>query len=78
MLLPLNDHEVLQELDRRMAGYGNGARLARELHVEPAHLRSMKSGSKRVSQQAAAGLGFELRWVRTSAGKGDGGNDGKQ
>ena len=61
---PVNDDEVLETLDRRMAGYGNGERTARELGVESAHLRAMKSGSQAVSLKVAAGLGFELRWVR--------------
>ena len=61
---PVNDDEVLETLDRRMAGYGNGERAARELGVESAHLRAMKSGSQAVSLKVAAGLGFELRWVR--------------
>ena len=61
---PINDSEVLAELDRRTQGYGSGERLARELGVESAHLRAMKSGAESVSKKVAAGLGFELRWIR--------------
>ena len=35
---PVNDEEILLDLDRRSRGYGNGARLARAWGVEPAHL----------------------------------------
>ena len=69
-LHPSNPDLPLRELDRRMRGYGNGARLARELGVEAAHLRAMKSGSQAISQRVARGLGFELRWVRVGEGKG--------
>ena len=61
---PVNDSEVLLELDRHMAGRGNGERTARELGVDSAHLRSMRSGNQAISLKVAAGLGFELRWVR--------------
>jgi len=63
-LCPSNDDEVLQELDRRCAGRGNGMRVAAELGVEPRRLREVKSGNRRVNQKVAEGLGFELRWVR--------------
>jgi hypothetical protein len=65
---PVNDDEVLRELDRRMAGHGNGERTARELGVESAHLRSMRSGNQVISPKVAAGLGYQLRWVK-KAGK---------
>lgn len=70
-LRPVNSEIVLRELDRRMSGFGNGAALARALDVESSHLRSMRSGSKGVTQKVARGLGFELRWVRAeiAAGK---------
>ncbi len=61
---PVNDDEVLQALDRRMAGHGNGERTARDLGVESSHLRSMRSGSQAISLKVGRGLGFELRWVR--------------
>jgi hypothetical protein len=61
---PVNDEEVLHELDRRMAGHGNGERAARELGVEPRHLREMKSGGRSISQKVAAGLGYQLLWVK--------------
>ena len=62
---PVNDDEVLAALDRRMSGHGNGERTARELGVESAHLRAMRSGNQAISTKVAAGLGFELRWIRT-------------
>jgi len=69
-LRPVNPDLVLQELDRRMLGYGNGARLARRLGVEAGRLRAIKSGTEPINQKVAAGLGFELRWVRRAeAGK---------
>jgi hypothetical protein len=68
-LRPANPELILAELDRRMAGHGNGAVLARELGVDAAHLRAMKSGSQAVSPRVAAGLGFELRWVRVEQRK---------
>ena len=40
---PVNDEEILLDLDRRSRGYGNGARLARAWGVEPAHLSDIKS-----------------------------------
>ena len=61
---PLNDDEVLKALDRKMAGRGNGERAARDLGVDSAHLREMKSGRRRVSLKVARGLGYELRWVK--------------
>jgi hypothetical protein len=64
MMRPVNDEEVLHELDRRMAGHGNGERAARELGVEPRRLREMKSGGRAISLKVGRGLGFELRWVR--------------
>ena len=60
---PVNDEEVLRELDRRTAAWGAGAQLARELGMLSTHLREMKSGRRPPSQKVAAGLGFELRWV---------------
>jgi hypothetical protein len=38
--------------------------LAKELGMEPAHLREMKSGRRPPNQKVAAALGWELRWVR--------------
>lgn len=61
---PVNDDEVIQALDRRMAGHGNGERVARELGVDSAHLRSMRSGNQAISLKVGHGLGFELRWVK--------------
>lgn len=61
---PVNDDEILIELDRRTKGRGNGERTARELGVESSHLREIKSGRRPPTQQVAAGLGFELRWVK--------------
>ena len=61
---PVNDEEILLDLDRRSRGYGNGARLARAWGVEPAHLSDIKSGYRHPNQKIAAGLGWELRWVR--------------
>jgi hypothetical protein len=63
-LRPENDEEVLQALDRRMNGHGNGERTAREMDIDVRYLRAMKSGERRVSKQVAGLLGFELRWVR--------------
>ena len=62
---PVNDSEVLLELDRHMAGRGNGERTARELGVDSAHLRSMRSGNQAISLKVANKLGYQLRWVRT-------------
>ena len=64
-LHPVNPEIVLRELDKRMTGHGNGERAARELGVDSAHLRAMKSGYQAISAKVAAGLGFELRWIRT-------------
>jgi hypothetical protein len=61
---PVNDSEVLADLNRRTQGYGSGTRLARKLGVDARHLHTIKSGSQPVSQKVATGLGFELRWVR--------------
>lgn len=72
---PVNDDELLIELDRRSQGYGAGVRTARELGIEPTYLNDMKSGIRKPNSKVAAGLGFELRWVRlkpsstASAGK---------
>ena len=62
---PINDDEVIRELDKRMQGHGNGERAARELGVESAHLRSMRSGNQAISVKVASGLGYQLRWVKT-------------
>ena len=61
---PVNDAEVLHDLDRCTRNWGTGARLAKELGIESAHLREMKSGRRPPNQKVAAGLGWELRWVR--------------
>jgi|ERR1035437_4786093 hypothetical protein len=70
-LHPINPDLVLQELDRRMSGWGNGEKLARVLEMDARHLRSIRSGSEKVTQKVAAGLGFELRWVKVKVGKGE-------
>jgi hypothetical protein len=67
---PVNDHEVLAALDRRMAGHGNGERAARELGVDSAHLRSMRSGNQTISVKVAAGLGYQLLWVKKGKANG--------
>ena len=61
---PMNDEEVLCELDHVMAGYGNGARLARRIGVESAYLRGIKSCRRPVSLRVATWMGYELRWTR--------------
>ena len=61
---PVNDADILAEIDRRTQGRGSGERLARELGIESAHLREMKSGRRPPSRKAARGLGWDLRWVR--------------
>ena len=61
---PVNDHEILAELDRRCLGYGNGVQTARELGIEPSHLREMKSGRRKPSAKVADGLGYELCWIK--------------
>lgn len=61
---PINDVEILAEIDRRSHGHGNGERLARQLGVESSHLREMKSGRRPPSRKVAEGLGYELRWVK--------------
>ena len=61
---PVNDEDVLRDLDREMAGYGNGAKLADRIGVKPAHLREMKSGARLITMKVATWLGYELRWVR--------------
>lgn len=70
---PVNDNDVLADLDRHTAEYGNGARLAKSLGMEPAHLREMKSGRRSPNTKVAAGLGWELRWVRPAGAFVDGG-----
>jgi hypothetical protein len=67
-LRPVNDDELLGELDRLTYGWGNGARLAALLKVQPAHLRAMKSGAEPVSMKVAAGLGYQLHWVKVRKG----------
>jgi hypothetical protein len=61
---PVNDELVLRELDRRMAGRGNGVQTAIDLGTDYSHLRSMRAGSEPVTMKVAQGLGFELRWVK--------------
>ena len=61
---PVNDEDPLRDLDRRMAGRGNGEKTARELDVDACHLRQIKSGARKMGQRIARGLGWELRWVR--------------
>jgi hypothetical protein len=66
---PVNDNDILIELDRRTKGYGTGARLAREIGIKASHLTDVKSGYRPPNKTIAAGLGFELRWVKTERGK---------
>ena len=61
---PINDDEVLRALDARTKGYGNCVGTARDFGIEPSHLREIKSGRRAVSLRLAAGLGYELKWVR--------------
>ena len=61
---PVNDNEVLAELDRRTRGYGAGVRLARDLGLDVRRLHTIKSGNQPMSPRVAAALGWELRWVR--------------
>jgi hypothetical protein len=70
-LLPSNPETVLAELDRRMSGYGNGKQTAQDLKIEPRRLHEMKSGSRRINQKVAEGLGFELLWVKKETEHGD-------
>jgi hypothetical protein len=72
---PVNEAEVLAELDRRTKGYGSGARLAKEIGIELRHLHTIKSGNQPLNKKVAAGLGFELRWVRKGEQGNDRGND---
>lgn len=55
---------IASETPRQMAGHGNGERAARELGVDSAHLRSMRSGNQAISLKVGRGLGFELRWIK--------------
>ena len=68
-LRPVNDADILAEIDRRTQGHGAGERLAKELGVESSHLREMKSGRRPPSRKAARGLGWELRWVKANQEK---------
>ena len=61
---PVNDEEVLRELDRRTQGRGNGSRMAEKLGMSPSHLRQIKSGRRSLTRKVAEGLGWELQWVR--------------
>jgi hypothetical protein len=61
---PVNDNEVLAELDRRTRGYGAGVRLAGDLGLDVHWLHNIKSGNQPMSPRVAAALGWELRWVR--------------
>ena len=61
---PVNDEDPLRDLDRRMAGRGNGEKTARELDVDSSHLREIKAGKRRMGLKVARGLGWELRWMR--------------
>lgn len=65
---PINDNEVLDDLARRMNGYGNGEKMARELDTEPRHLREIKCGGRPPSLRVARGLGWELKWVKVIKG----------
>jgi hypothetical protein len=64
MLIPENEEEVLRALDAEMSGRGNGIKAAERLDIEYRYLRSIRAGSRRMNQDLAAKLGFELRWVR--------------
>jgi len=55
---------ILAELSRRMDGYGNGLKVARELGIDPGFLRSIKCGGQPVPKRIAEQLGFELRWIK--------------
>ena len=61
---PVNDDELLLELDRRMNGRGNGVKAAAAIGMDPSHLRAVKSGRERLSVKIASWLGYELRWVK--------------
>jgi len=61
---PSNDEELVLILENRAKGYGNLAKLADVLDINPPHLRSMISGSMKVSMKVANALGYDLQWVK--------------
>ena len=63
-LRPINSETLLRELDLRTAGWGNTKKLAAAVGIEPAHLREIKCGRRRMNQKVASELGWELKWVR--------------
>lgn len=66
---PVNDEEVLRDIERRSdwrtQGWGAGDRLARDLDVDPSHLRQVKSGTRPISRKMATRLGWVLKWVKS-------------
>jgi hypothetical protein len=61
---PVNDAELLVELDAVTKGYGNTKRVAGEIDMELSHLHSIRSGNRPMNEMVAHYLGYELRWVK--------------
>lgn len=61
---PVNDEELLQELDKRTEVRGSQARVAATLDIDPSHLRQVISGTRSISLELGSKLGYELRWVK--------------
>ena len=61
---PVNDEEVLRALETHTNGYGNRAKFADKLDMEPAYLGQILAGTRPICAKLTDALGYELRWVK--------------
>jgi plasmid maintenance system antidote protein VapI len=60
----VNENEIYSDLATVTQGYGGVVKFARRIGVSREYIHRMLDGTQRVSAKVAAGLGWELRWVR--------------
>jgi hypothetical protein len=61
---PVNDNEVLADLDRRTCLRGSIERAAAEWQVDPQLIRRMRCGARLPNARIATALGWELYWIK--------------
>ena len=60
----VNESELYSALVHATKGYGGVIRFARNIGVDRAYIHGMIAGNRRVSNDVAQWLGYELRWMR--------------
>lgn len=66
MLRPVNDADVLADLDRRTHGRGRIEIAAAAAGVDEQYIRRVRCGARLPNARLAGWLGWELRWIRVT------------